>query len=64
MLVDIVAISKNIYDNQSYCILNKKEIDLSSYEKRKELKEHILTQIKELEQLEMKLKKKFKKILQ
>jgi hypothetical protein len=50
-----------LYDNQSYTILNKKEIDLSSYEKRKELKEHILTQIKELEQLEMKLKKYIQK---
>ncbi len=45
-----------LYDNQSYSILNKKEIDLSTYENRKDLKEHLHTQIKDLEQLETKLK--------
>ncbi|MDZ7817267.1 MAG: hypothetical protein U5K55_01075 [Aliarcobacter sp.] len=45
-----------LYDNQSYNILNKKEIDLSTYENRKDLKEHLHTQIKELEHLETKLK--------
>ena len=44
------------YDNQSYDILNHKEIDLSSYEKRKDLKMHLHIQIEEFEKLKAQLK--------
>jgi hypothetical protein len=49
------------YDNQSYNILNQKQIDLSIYEKRKDLKTHLHTQIEEFENLRSQLKQYIQK---
>lgn len=49
------------YDNQSYNILNQKDIDLSTYEKRKDLKIHLHTQIEEFENLRSQLKQYIQK---
>lgn len=49
------------YDNQSYNILNQKDIDLSTYEKRKDLKKQIHTQIEEFENLRTQLKQYIQK---